>query len=538
MSDPANSGEYSKQTTSLWMHTADLPLYGPLREDLAVDVCVVGAGIAGLTTAYLLACEGKRVVVLERGNVGCGNTGRTTAHLSNVIDDRYASLERVRGAEGSRLAYTSHTAAIEQIADIVRDERIECDLERLDGYLFLGRGHKESELDHELEAAQRAGFREAEKLARAPAPALNAGPCLRFPGQAQLHPLKYLAGLCRAIHRQGGRIYTHTDVEDIQGGEPPVVRTRDGKTVRAGAVVVATSSPITERFGVNMKQGPYMTYAIGLRVEVGAVPRALSWDTEDPYHYVRLQWVAGADGGDPHEVLIVGGEDHKTGQEDDGARRFAALEQWARERFPDVGAVTDRWSGMVFESVDGLAFLGEDPGAGPNVYVATGDSGMGMTHGTIAGMLIRDLVLARPNPWVELYDPTRVPVRAIREFLREGLNVGLQYAKWIGPGDVNSAAEIAPGSGAIVRHGLGKLAVFRDDGGQLHACSAACPHLGGLVAWNPTESTWDCTCHGSRFDSFGKVLGGPANRDLEPADPPQDGKDAAPAGKPAGEASP
>lgn len=518
MSDPANSGEYSKQTTSLWMHTADVPLYGPLHEDLEVDVCVVGAGIAGLTTAYLLACEGKRVIVLERGNVGGGNTGRTTAHLSNVIDDRYFSLEKVRGAEGARLAHDSHTAAIEQIAAIVRDERIDCDFERLDGYLFLGRGHKESLLDRELEAAHRAGLRGAEKLEQPPVPALGPGPCLRFPDQAQFHPLKYCAGLCRGIHRQGGRLFTHTDVETIEGGERPTVRTRDGKTVRAGAVVVATNSPITERFGVHMKQGPYMTYAIGLHVVAGTIPRSLSWDTEDPYHYVRLQWAAGADGGEPHEVLIVGGEDHKTGQEEDGARRFESLEQWARDRFPGAGPVVERWSGMVLESVDGLAFIGKDPEAGANVYVATGDSGMGMTHGTIAGMLIRDLVLARDNPWVDLYDPSRVPVRAIREFLREGLNVGLQYARWIGPGDVKSVAEIEPGHGAIVRHGLAKLAVYRDDSGNLHACSAACPHLGGPVAWNPTESTWDCTCHGSRFDRFGKVINGPANRGLEPTD--------------------
>ncbi|MBA3545405.1 MAG: FAD-dependent oxidoreductase [Nannocystis sp.] len=519
MSEPANSAEYSKQTTSLWMRTAETPLLEPLTEDLEVDVCVVGAGIAGLTTAYLLACEGKRVAVLERGPIGAGNTGRTTAHLSNEIDERYSSLERIRGREGARLAYDSHTAAIEQIGSIVRDERIECDYERIDGYLFLGRGHKESELDHELEAAHRAGFTTAEKLAVSPVPALNPGPCLRFPEQGQFHPLKYLIGLCRGILRRDGQIFTHSAAEEIVGGERPSVRMKNGKTVRAGAVVVATNSPITDRFAIHTKQAPYMSYVVGLQVPVGTIPRCLLWDTEDPYHYVRLQWVAGTDGGEPHEVLIVGGEDHKEGQADDGARRFEALEMWTRERFPGAGPVVERWSGMVLESMDGLAFIGPDPEGGANVYVATGDSGMGMTHGTIAGMLIRDLILGRENPWADLYDPRRKPVLAARDFLRENLNVGVQYASWIGPGEVKSVADIVAGSGALLRHGASKLAVYRDDAGQVHACSAACTHLGCPVAWNSTESTWDCTCHGSRFDRHGKVINGPANSDLQPLSP-------------------
>ena len=514
MSNSANSGEYSEQTTSVWMHTVEVPLYAPLREDITVDVCVVGAGIAGLTTAYLLACAGKKVAVLDRGIVGGGNTCRTTAHLSNVIDDRYSWLEKIRGESGSKLAYESHTAAIEQIAAIVRDERIECDFERLGGYLFLSPHHGEDLLDKELAAAQRAGFSAAEKLPAAPVAGL--GKCLHFPEQAQFHALKYMAGLCRGISRQGGRIFTHSAVAEVKGGDQPSVITTDKVTVTCGAVVIATNSPITDRVAMHTKQAPYMTYVVGLRVEPGTIPRGLYWDTQDPYHYVRLQWVPGRDGGPPHDVLIVGGEDHKTGQAEDGERRFAELEKWAREHFPGVGEVTDRWSGMVFESIDGLAFIGKDPGGGVNTYVATGDSGMGMTHGTIAGMLIRDLVLARDNPWVELYDPSRKPLRAAGEFIKENVNVGVQYAKWALPGEVRSLDEIKPGTGALYLGGLKKLAVYRDNQGELHACSAHCPHLGGPVNWNPTEHTWDCTCHGSRFDAHGKVINGPANIDLIP----------------------
>ena len=517
MSEPANHGQYSPLTTSLWMHTHDIPTHGPLATDLTADVCVVGGGIAGLSVAYMLAREGRKVVVLERGPIGGLNTARTTAHLSSVIDDRFVYVEQVHGVEGSRLAYDSHRQAIDQIAAIVRDEQIDCDFTYLDGYLVLSPEHAEDskrQLDDELAATHRAGFADAEKLPQAPVPAL--GPCLRYPRQAQFHPLKYVAGLCRAIVRLGGQIFAHTAVARVEGGDHPSVHTAREHTVRADAVVIATNSPITDRLAMHTKQAPYTTYVVGLRVESGAIAPGLYWDTLDPYHYVRLQTVASADGSPAHDVLIVGGEDHKTGQAHDGARRFDALESWARARFPGLGPVVDRWSGMCFETIDGLAFIGKDPGGGANTYVATGDSGMGMTHGTLAGMLIRDLILGRANPWVDLYDPTRKPIKAAKEFLKEGLNVGLQYAKYAAPGEVRSTEEIQPGTGALYLMGLKKLAVYRDLQGQLHACSAHCPHMGGPVEWNPTDNTWDCTCHGSRFDPRGKVLNGPSNTDLIP----------------------
>jgi Rieske Fe-S protein len=218
-------------------------------------------------------------------------------------------------------------------------------------------------------------------------------------------------------------------------------------------------------------------------------------------------------------MLVLGGNDHRTGQEPDPERCWTDLDQWARQRLPRFGAPIHRWSGMVMETLDGLGYIGADPTGAENVYLATGDSGMGMTHGTIAGMLIPDLILGRSNPWVELYDPRRLPMKSTVEYVSEAASATMPYADWVTGGDVGSVDEIKRGSGAIIRRGLTKIAVHRDDGGGLHTLSAVCPHLGGLVRWNPAEQTWDCPCHGSRFKATGEVIHGPAHCNLSPAEP-------------------
>jgi glycine/D-amino acid oxidase-like deaminating enzyme/nitrite reductase/ring-hydroxylating ferredoxin subunit len=492
---------------SVWAATVPLPQSSPLEQNVHVDVCIVGAGIAGLTTAYLLSRAGKRVAVVDDGPVAGGMTQMTTAHLTNQLDDRYFELEKLHGREAARLAADSHTAAIDRIETIVKQEHIECDFTRLDGYLFLAEGDRRETLERELDAAHRAGLRAVEMLERAPFTSFDTGPCLRFPSQGQFHPLKYLARVAEAIHHEGSRIYTGSHADQIEGGVPALVHV-GRHVVTADAVVVATNVPVNDRVAIHTKQAPYMTYVIGARVPHGAVPQVLSWDTGDPYHYIRLY----------EDVLIIGGEDHKTGQANDTPERYARLEKWARARFPMMGEVELNWAGQVMETQDYLAFIGRNPMDHENVYVATGDSGMGITHGTIAGMLLSDLILGRENPWAALYDPSRVRVRAAGDFARENSNVALQYADWLTGGDVSSAEEIPAGSGAIVRRGLEKLAVYRDEEGRLHERHAKCPHLGCVVHWNAAETTWDCPCHGSRFDRYGKVINGPANTDLPPAE--------------------
>jgi glycine/D-amino acid oxidase-like deaminating enzyme/nitrite reductase/ring-hydroxylating ferredoxin subunit len=489
-----------------------MPPKRSLAENARADVCIVGAGIAGMTTAYHLLREGKTVVVLDDGGIGGGMTQRTTAHLTNAIDDRYFEIERVHGEEGARLAAQSHTAAIDRIETTVGEERIDCAFERLDGYLFLPPGEPVELLERELAAAHRAGLADVELVRHAPMAAFDTGPCLRFPRQAQFHPLKYLSSLAKAIDRDGGRIYTGTHAVSIRGGVSAQVETRGGYCVAADTVVVATNTPINDVVTVHTKHAPYTTYVIGARIPPGSVARALYWDMADPYHYVRLGPSDSAEG----ELLIVGGEDHKSGQADDGAQRFSRLEAWTRDRFPMAGDIAFHWSGQVMEPFDGLAFIGRNPGDHPNVYIATGDSGMGMTHGTIAGMLLADLIMGRECLWARLYNPSRKMLRTLTDYARENLNVAARYAvDYVSPGEVRSAEEVAPGEGAVIRRGLRKIAIYRDERGMLYEYSALCTHLRCIVSWNSTEKTWDCPCHGSRFDRHGRVINGPANSDLD-----------------------
>ena len=498
----------SQANNSIWMATADTPSQPRLQENIRTDVCIIGAGIAGLTTAYLLAQEGRSVVVLDDGPIGGGMTGRTTAHLTNAFDDRFFEVEKLHGEEGARLTARSHTAAIDKVEEIVRNEQIDCEFERIDGFLFALPPDTEELLDKELAATHRAGLLEVEKVARAPIDSFDTGPALRYPRQGQFHPLTYLSGLTRAIRRDGGRLFGQTHATTFEGGENARVETSHGPVVTCDVIVVATNTPVNDRVAIHTKQAPYVTYVIGASVPKGSITRALYWDTLDPYHYIRLENY------NDRDVLIVGGEDHKTGQANDCADRFARLEQWTRERFPQAGKIEFRWSGQVMEPADYLAFIGRNPLDSDNVFIATGDSGQGMTHGTIAGILLTDLIQGRKNRWEDLYSPSRVSLRAVADYASENINVAGQFADYITAGDIKTVDELKPGEGAVMREGLSKVAVYRDDGGAIHKRSAVCPHLGCIVSWNACERTWDCPCHGSKYTAEGRVYNGPANNDL------------------------
>jgi glycine/D-amino acid oxidase-like deaminating enzyme/nitrite reductase/ring-hydroxylating ferredoxin subunit len=497
------------------MADRQLPEFPSLEKNLSCDICVIGAGIAGITTTYLLAKKGADVILLEKGRILRGETERTTAHLSNAIDDRYYEIDRIHGQDRMRLVAQSHSEAIEFIERAVKEEDIDCDFRRLDGYLFVGKGADPSELDKELDAVHRAGLLTVEKLPHLRVRDIDLGPCLRFPHQGQFHPTRYLSALALAAQKHGARIFTQSTVEGIEEDDQPVkIRVSGNHTVTAQKLIVTTNAPINDNVAIYSKQAPYRTFAIGFAIPKRSIQTALFWDTLDAYHYIRLK---DGDPSDGHDVLIVGGEDHKTGQEDDMEKRLKNLEKWTRTHFPAVEEVMFRWSGQVFETADGLAMIGRKPLGKPWSFLATGDSGMGMTHGTIAGLMLSDMARGETHPWEDVYDPGRTRVGSLGKLLRENMNVGkVLVSDWVKPGEVQDPDEIKPGSGAVIRNGITKIALYRDDAGDFHACSAVCPHKGCIIQWNDGEKSWDCPCHGSRYSNTGEVLTGPTRSPLEP----------------------
>ncbi|MDB4880872.1 MAG: dependent oxidoreductase, partial [Gemmatimonadetes bacterium] len=381
-------------------------------------------------------------------------------------------------------------------------------------------------LEAELAAAKRAGLTDATLVPRLPVGRGDLGPALRFPRQGRFHILKYLDGLARAIERMGGRIFGGSKVDRVEGGTPAMVTTAAGFTVGADDVAVCTNSPISDMMVTHVKMAPYRTFVVALRVPKGSVPDALYWDTPDPYHYIRLQPLDATS-----DALIVGGEDHKTAHEDDAGERFDCLVEWTREHFPmaapgiasgatsvsPIAQLIAQWSGQVMETHDYTAFIGRNPDGAEHVWLATGDSGMGMTHGTIAGILLPALMAMGTHRWEKIFDPKRVTLHGseLLEMAKENADVALQYADYLTPGQVSDPKSIPLGEGRVLRRGAAKVAVYKDPAGVLHECSAVCTHMKGIVDWNSAEKSWDCPCHGSRFDRFGKVVNGPATADLE-----------------------
>jgi len=504
----------SGATASVWMDSAEFPASATRPAKSVYDVCIIGAGVAGLSCAYQLSLEGQQVVIVDDGPPAGGETCRTTAHLSNIIDDMFTEIERIHGVEGSQLAQQSHKAAIDWISKIAEREAISCEFQRVDAWLVPGEREDDEFMQKEYEAAVRAGVVGAEYPAHAPVAGLASRASIHYPNQAQFDPIKYLVGVAGALKARGVEMISDCAVQDVKERESDVeVTLASGKTLTARHVIVATNSPIVGLM-IHTRQAPYRTYVIAIEVPAGSIPTALYWDTEEPYHYVRLMH-GEKRAGEVNDLLIVGGEDHKTGLEHEAEERFACLEKWARQRFSGLGPIRYKWSGQVMEPADGLAFIGRVPGQ-KRIYMSTGDSGMGMTHGTIAGMLLTDLILGRQNPWEKLYSPARFSIKELPSLLKENATAVRRLGANFTPGQVYSRDDLRPGSGAVIREGLKKSAVYRDDRGVYHELSAVCTHLGCVVEWNEIEKSWDCPCHGSRFDVDGHVLNGPATKPLTP----------------------
>ena len=497
--------------TPYWDAGVPLRRYTRLHGTASCDVAIVGGGITGLTAAYLLSRAGRTVMLLERGALDSVDTGATTAHLTCVTDTRLSDLVSAFGREHAQAVWDAGLAAIAIIDDIIRTERIDCHFAWVPGYLHTPRDRAAEDADikdllREAETASELGF-DAQFLDRAP---FVNQPAVEFTGQARFHPRLYLKGLVAAIDRAGGRICEDTPVEDIED-EPLTLVTPDGR-VQCGHVIIATHNPIPGKAGflrttlLQTKLALYSSYAVSGQVQRGRVPDALFWDTGDPYRYLRI------DRQDGHDMVIYGGEDHKTGQAEDPASRFETLSAALRALAPGI-AITHQWSGQVIDTADGLPYIGE---IAPRQFVATGFSGNGMTFGTLGAVMAVDAIDERRNPWHELFDVDRTKIRGgLWDYLRENKDYPYYVIRdrFAGP-DGKSARAIPRGAGMVLDVNGHRVAAYRGDDGTLTMKSAVCTHMGCYVHWNNAERTWDCPCHGSRFQTTGEVLSGPATEPL------------------------
>jgi len=496
------------KTTTAW-DAVRLPRYSKLKKKGRFDVVVIGGGITGLTAAYLLKKAGKSVCLLERGRLGNGDTGRTTAHLTYVTDRRISELVKSFGKETTRLAWQAGVAAINTIESIAQ-EGIEGEFRRIPGFLHAplnAEGDETKQLQADCETARELGF-DATFLSNVPR---LGKPGVRFSNQAKFHPLRYLAGLARAIDGQGSAIHEESEVGEVEA-QPLALKVGDLR-IECDYLVIATHVPLMGIAGLvgatlfQTKLIPYSTYAISARLPRGAFPEASFWDTSNPYNYLRI------DGGKTHDLAIFGGEDHKTGQVEDTPERFRRLESLLKQIVPDC-KVEDRWSGQVIETIDGLPYIGE---TADNQFVATGFSGNGMTFGTLAGMMACDRALGRDNPWQEVLNVDRKKLRGAWNLVAENIDYPYYLLRdRFTRADASSTRAVKRGDGKVIEIDGKRAACARDAEGKLHHVSAVCTHMGCLVHWNQAEETWDCPCHGSRFKRTGEVLAGPAESPLEP----------------------
>lgn len=495
---------------TLWQ-SHRLPHFPPVKKSAGYEVVVIGGGITGVTAAYLLKQAGKKVCLLERDRLGYVDTGLTTAHLTYVTDLRITKLVQVFGEDAASVILEAGATAIETIESIAHERQIECEFRRVPGYLHASLSASKDE-SHDLEEEASLGRKLGFPVRYAATVPLVRRPGIEFPNQAKFHPLKYLAGLASAIDGGGSVIHEQSEVSEFQDNPRGVVA--NGHAIQADYVVIATHVPLMGVTGLvnatlfQTKIFPYSSYVIGAAIPHGTVPEACFWDTSDPYYYLRVERRE-----DDHDYVIFGGEDHKTGQAADTNACFDKLLARLLELIP-AAQPDRRWSGQVIETNDGLPYIGE---TAEKQFAATGFSGNGMTFGTLAGLMARDAVLGRENPWQELFSVHRKKILGgTWNYVRENVDYPYYYLKdRLTYAEGTSTRQVTRGEGKILSIDGERIACSRDDEGKLIKRFAYCTHMGCLVRWNTAEHTWDCPCHGSRFQPDGSVLAGPAESPLD-----------------------
>jgi glycine/D-amino acid oxidase-like deaminating enzyme/nitrite reductase/ring-hydroxylating ferredoxin subunit len=497
--------ELIMEKASLWKKEATaFKSFPKLDENKDTDVVVIGGGITGLTTALLLTDAGKKVILLEALNIGDGTTGFSSCHLTTDLDEEYQNIASDFDEDIMRLVADSRKAGINFIEKTCRSKNIACDFQRVPGYLFTEMAEDVSRLKDEFEFASLAGLNVS--LTDNLPLSFGQRKALKFENQAQFNAQKYLNGIAAYLRENGCGIFENSRVSHVEEKDDYFWVRTSSAIVKAKNLVMATHTPVF----FNVLQAviaPYRSYVMAAKLNSGNYPEGLFWDTAEPYHYIRTYE------SNENKYLVVGGEDHKTGHEENSEKNFQRLEKYIRERF-DVQEISFRWSGQYYEPADGLPYIGRSPFSRKS-YLATGFSGDGLVYGTIAGLIISDLIMGKENKWEEAYDSTRLtPAASAYDFIKENTDVVKHYVADRIKAEAKELSEVKPGEGKIVTLDGQKIAASRDENGGLNACSPSCPHMGCFVKWNNSEKSWDCPCHGSRFNNKGEVIYGPAVKSL------------------------
>jgi glycine/D-amino acid oxidase-like deaminating enzyme/nitrite reductase/ring-hydroxylating ferredoxin subunit len=492
---------------SLWQEA--LPLYQPKHKiipEKIVDVLIVGGGITGISTALELQKAGKECLLIEAHSIGFGTTGGTTAHLNTYLDTTYDVIRSDFGEKNAQLVFQATKESIELIKRNVEQYNIDCDFSYKNGYVFSQNAEQTKELHKIADACKQVGMEVGfTKHIPIPVPFEEA---IVFGGQAQFHPAKYIYGLTEAYEDAGGLLIQNCRVESFESNGLAEARTNIG-IIRARKMIFATHIPP----GINLlhfRCAPYRSYVLAVKLNDTLYPDSLVYDMYDPYRYYRTQEVNG------EQYLVVGGEDHKTGHNENTDFCFSKLDSYISKYF-DIEEVSYRWSSEFFEPADGLAYIGHLPGFTDNVYVATGFGGNGMTYSHVAAKLLTELILTGQSPYKHLFDPNRIkPVAGFSNFVKENADVVKEFiGKRLSKEKIESLVEIGKGEGKVVKYEGESIALYRDERGTLHAVNPVCTHAKCIVQWNSSEKSWDCPCHGARYTADGRVLTGPASKDLE-----------------------
>jgi len=494
------------QPQSPWQHGINETNLQSRQPGAAVyDCLIVGGGITGLTAALRMQQAGKKTIIAEAYTLGFGTTGGTSAHINTFADTTYPEAESAFGEEGAKLFAQAVNGGLNIIAENVKQFKIDCDYEVKDGYLYAEDDDQVKELDEIVQGTQKVGVA-IDYVNKVPVP-ISFKKAVKLPSQAQFHPLKYLKALADAYVKAGGIISEHTPIDTIDSEDG--VHTAETKNggIKASNVIYATHS--AKGLSVfDMRCAPYRSYVLGVELKDNNYPDALVYDMQEPYHYFRTHRIDGK------PLLIVGGNDHKTGH-DDPQQAFTDLEAYVNKYY-QVAEVKYRWSSQYYVPVDGLPYVGQMPMRADGIYCATGYNGNGMMLGTISGAILSDVILGIENPLADLLSTKRLkPVDGFMEFVKENADVAYHFvADRLSVEEIDSLKQLKPGTGEVVKLEGKKVAAYRDEDGTLHTLSPTCTHAGCIVSFNGEEKSWDCPCHGARYDLNGNVITGPATRAL------------------------